>query len=271
MARRSRAKPQPGGDRPPLRICFERILPDELDRDKAARHALRDHLVANAGRALDPDEVGHLARMAVTFSKRWARGSIVRCRFLDGSPTMQKKVQRVAHRWEAFANIRFKFVKAGPAEIRISFHADAGSWSAVGRDALNEDYFPPHQPTMNYGWLRDDTDDEEYSRVVLHEFGHALGCVHEHQSPKFTRKWDVAKVMECFQGPPNYWSKDEIRFNVLEKYSSKGMSATVFDPESIMLYAFDGALFHDGRGPTNTNSHESTLDVKKIAQMYPRK
>ncbi len=27
---------------------------------------------------------------------------------------------------------------------------------------------------MNFGWLEDDTDDEEYRRVVLHEFGHAL-------------------------------------------------------------------------------------------------
>jgi len=43
---------------------------------------------------------------------------------------------------------------------------------------------------MNYGWLRDDTQDEEYSRVVLHEFGHALGCIHEHQQPKFGRVWD---------------------------------------------------------------------------------
>src|SRR5437868_14082357 len=99
---------------------------------------------------------------------------------------------------------------------------------------------PP--PTMNYGWLRDNTPNDEYSRVVLHEFGHALGCVHEHQSPKFTRKWNTAAVMKYFKGPPNYWSPDDIRHSVLEKYSPRGVSATRFDPKSIMLYPLDGAL-----------------------------
>jgi len=43
--------------------------------------------------------------------------------------------------------------------------------------------FHHHEPTMNYGWLKDDTDDVEYRRVVIHEFGHALGAIHEHQNP----------------------------------------------------------------------------------------
>ena len=86
-----------------------------------------------------------------------------------------------------------------PAEIRVSFYADDGSWSAVGHDALNQSYFPPHQPTMKDGWLRDDTDDEEYQRVVLHEFGHALG-MRERQSPTFDREWDLAAVLEVTPG-----------------------------------------------------------------------
>jgi hypothetical protein len=123
---------------------------------------------------------------------------------------------------------------------------------------------------MNYGWLRDDTDDEEYKRVVLHEFGHALGCIHEHESPKFKRKWNKAAVYKYFSGPPNHWSKADIDSNVLDKYSSKGVAATVFDPKSIMLYAFDAALFSDGLGPTNENKALSTTDVKMIGTMYPK-
>jgi hypothetical protein len=129
-------------------------------------------------------------------------------------------------------------------------------------------YFPLHQPTMNYGWLHDDTDANEYSRVVLHEFGHALGCIHEHQSPTFTRVWNRPAVMRYFQGPPNYWSSADIQSNVLSKYSPKGISATQFDPKSIMLYEFDGALFSDGRGPTNTNTKLSPSDIKMIKTMY---
>ena len=255
----------------PVRICFERIIPDHLDPERTVRREMRRQMIDAAGGAgkLKADGVAHVTRMALINSKKWTAGSTLRCRFLDGSAKMKKKVTAIAKEWEKYADIKLKFVPSGPAEIRISFYADDGSWSAVGRDALNTSYFPLHQPTMNYGWLRNDTDDEEYHRVVTHEFGHALGCIHEHQQPKFERKWDVAAVMKYFQGPPNFWTPADIKSNVLEKYSPKGISATVFDPKSIMLYAFDGALFADGLGPTNENSTVSSKDVAMIKKMYP--
>lgn len=254
-----------------VKICFERIIPDELDPERMVRRQLRQQMIEAAGGEgkLKADGVHRVARMAVVNTKRWAAGSVLRCRFLDGSKKMQDKVKAIALEWQKFADIKLKFVTKGAAEIRISFFADEGSWSAVGRDALNTSYFPLHQPTMNYGWLRDDTNNEEYHRVVTHEFGHALGCIHEHQSPTFDRKWDVAAVMKYFQGPPNFWSTDDIKSNVLDKYSPKGISATQFDPKSIMLYSFDGALFADGKGPTNENTVLSATDKRMIKRMYP--
>jgi len=253
------------------RICFERIIPDELDPERMVRRAMRSEMIAAAGgeRALKAEGVAGIARMAVIRSKRWAPGAEVRCRFLDGSPKMKAKVRTLAKEWEKYANVKLKVVASGTAEVRISFYADAGSWSAVGRDALNASYFPPHQPTMNFGWVRDDSNAEEDRAVVLHEFGHALGCIHEHQAPTFSRKWNEAAVMKYFQGPPNYWDPESIRQNVLLKYSPQGIAATKFDPKSIMLYAFDAELFSDGLGATNENTKLSTLDVGMIKQMYP--
>lgn len=253
----------------PVRICFERIIPDEIDPERPVRRALRDVMAAGSGRTLNPDGMAHIARMAVAISKKWQPGEVVKCRFLDGSATLRRNVEAVAHQWEQHCSIRFRFVASGPASIRISFTADPGSWSAVGRDALNAAYFPLHQPTMNFGWLRDNSPADEYSRVVLHEFGHALGCVHEHQSPTFTRVWNTQAVMRAFQGPPNYWTPAEIRHNVLGRYSAAGISATQFDPKSIMLYSFDGALFSDGLGPTNSNTRPSPTDIRMIRAMYP--
>lgn len=255
-------------------ICFERIIPDELDPEQHVRRALRGEMIAAAGGAkkLKADDVAHLTRMALIASKKWAlwsTGFALRCRFLDGSAKMQKKVRTLAKEWEKHANVKLKFVTKGPAEIRISFYADDGSWSAVGRDALNASYFPLHQPTMNFGWVRDESDPVEDRAVILHEFGHALGCIHEHQAPTFDRKWNQAAVMKYFQGPPNYWDEEEIRQNVLSKYSPKGIQATKFDPQSIMLYSFAAALFSDGRGPTNENSQLSPTDRTMIKQMYP--
>lgn len=256
-------------DHGPMRICFERIIPDELDHERPARRALREFMVSSAGKTLNAEGIAHIARMAAVNSKKWRPGATLKCTFVDGSASMKKKVEAIAHQWEKHESIKFRFVKSGLAEIRISFFADPGSWSAVGRDALNQSYFPRHQPTMNYGWLRDDTADREYARVVLHEFGHALGCIHEHQQPKFTRIWDKEAVLKYFQGPPNYWSPADIQSNVLDKYSPAGLSATRFDPKSIMLYEFDGRLFSDGLGPTNTNTKLSATDVKMIRSMYP--
>jgi len=177
-------------------------------------------------------------------------------------------VQGKAAIWQQFANINITFADDPDAEIRISFQADAGSWSAIGNDCLISSYFPAYQPTMNFGWLRDDTDDTEYERVVVHEFGHALGCIHEHQSPTEDLKWNADAVYQAFSGPPNYWSKDEIDHNILQKYSPEGISATSFDTDSIMLYQFDGSLFTDGVG-TPLNTHLSDKDKGMIAQMYP--
>jgi hypothetical protein len=47
------------------------------------------------------------------------------------------------------------------------------------------------------------------------------------------------------------------------------VSATRFDPKSIMLYSFDGALFSDGLGPTNENTTVSKDDTRMMKAMYP--
>jgi hypothetical protein len=178
-------------------------------------------------------------------------------------------VKDKARIWQDYAGIGIEFVGDPDAQVRISFTADSGSWSAIGRDCLIAEVFPANQPTMNFGWLRDNTPELEYQQVVLHEFGHALGCIHEHQSPDEHLKWDAEAVYSAFSGPPNFWSKEEIEINVLRKYSPEGINATRFDPTSIMLYQFDGALFVDGIG-TPCNSELSEGDKAMIGHMYPR-
>jgi hypothetical protein len=277
-------------------ICFDRVIPEGYAparsmaqraavsryaatlqqksgvpvRDVSARASFGQNVakVENLGE-LDANHPITVARMAIILQKQWENGHTLRCTFLDGDDLQQQKVQDNARKWQDYANIQLNFGNDPDAEIRISFQADSGSWSAIGTDCLVTDYFPQYQPTMNFGWLRDDTSDAEYERVVVHEFGHALGCIHEHQSPNEHLKWNVESVYATFSGPPNYWSKDDIDHNILEKYSPNGISATRFDKKSIMLYEFDGSLFTDGKG-TPLNTTLSKLDEQMIGQMYPK-
>lgn len=255
-----------------MRTCIDRVVPEGLVVSRDVAHAVavkqaRAIMKSKPPGKLDAGQVIQ-ARMAVVNLKKWHDAQKIRCRFLDGSPTQRQRVQAKAHIWEKYARIKLVFGNDPDAEIRISFVADPGSWSAVGTDCLVETYFPKHQATMNFGWLKDDTDDQEYERVVVHEFGHALGCIHEHQSPKEKLHWNRAAVYAAFSGPPNNWSKAEIDQNILQKYSPKGIDATAFDMKSIMLYQFDASLFTDHVG-TPLNYQLSAHDEQFIKAMYP--
>jgi hypothetical protein len=38
---------------------------------------------------------------------------------------------------------------------------------------------------------------------VIHEFGHALGLIHEHQNPSGGIQWNKPVVCRYYEGPPN--------------------------------------------------------------------
>ncbi|WP_437591176.1 M12 family metallopeptidase [Sorangium sp. So ce1000] len=253
-----------------IHICYDRTLPLALE-ETARRIAVQENPANEVDPNLNPDDpnLAPAERIALIAQKRWRAGKRLRIRFLDGSPTMQAKVAHYAMEWTRYANITFDFGNSEFSEIRISFYADRGSWSALGTDALVQQYFPLYQPTMNFGWLRDDTSDVEYSRVSIHEFGHALGAIHEHQNPQGGIQWNEDAVYRYFSGPPNNWSRETIYSNVIAKYSADILIGTEFDPASIMLYQFPAGLTRSGLG-TRLNTTLSQRDIDFIKVAYPR-
>ena len=164
------------------------------------------------------------------------------------------------------ANLKLIFVEDGDAELRIAFEPD-GSWSYIGRDALE---IPQNEPTMNYGWLTPESSEDEYSRVVLHEFGHAFGAIHEHQNPSAGIPWNKEAVYRYYMGPPNNWPRDQIDNNLFRRYSKNITNFTNFDSNSIMLYPIPAEFTTNGVAIGGRNSQLSELDIQFMKQQYPK-
>lgn len=209
---------------------------------------------------------GGVRRAVVERFKLWEIGRRLRVKFLDGVAEVQEKVAAVAKQWEAVANITFEFVSRGPSEIRVSFAEEGFSWSTVGTDALT---VPSRKPTMNYGWLEPTTSEREYQRVVLHEFGHSLGMVHEHQNPAALGQipWDKPKVYAYYAEQD--WSRDDVDSNIFDVYAEDSTNHSAFDPTSIMQYAVPDSLTI-GTYAIGWNTALSQTDRDFMRRQYPK-
>lgn len=252
----------------PVKICFDRILEDD-ELILASRLSIEENMANLPIMPVEADDFGFFSpdpiELALKASALWSPGRVLRCRFLGGDPIVQRKVEEVAHQWEQYANIKFLFGDDPDAEIRIAFIEGAGSWSYLGTEALG---ISKDRPTMNYGWLKPITSDTEYNRTVTHEFGHALGCIHEHQNPSTSIPWDKPAVYRYYGGPPNNWSPSKVDVNLFQRYSADQTQFSEFDRESIMLYPIDNRLTI-GDYEVGWNTKLSDMDKNYIGTIYP--
>ncbi len=207
-------------------------------------------------------------RAALVKASRWNAGDTITISFLDGDPGVQQKVQNVAQGWTAsgLANLTLDFRKnTNDTLVRISFQ-NPGSWSVIGTTCRQ--VTDKTQPTMNFGWLTPRSDDEEIRRVVLHEFGHALGLIHEHQNPAQGIQWNRDAVIRDLSAPPNSWSLDVIEHNMFEPYAAAETNFTKTDQDSIMMYPIPDSWTLDGFS-VGLNSELSKTDKSFIHTQYP--
>lgn len=194
----------------------------------------------------------------------WENGKTIYIKFLSGSKAMQDKVKAIVKEWEKYANLKFEFVQVGASNIRINLDNKGGHNSMIGTLANNA---AEDERTMNF----DTTDFKTYAamrRTVLHEFGHAIGLLHEHYSPVAGIPWNKQAVYEELKKTQG-WDKTTVDVNLFQQYNISYTNGTEYDKNSIMHYPVFARWTTNGFS-VDWNNDLSDGDKKLIGLLYPK-
>lgn len=239
-----------------LRVCLDRFVgevPPAYTKEGRSNLSSKD----------DKD------RLVLLTSKKWPKKNL-KVAFLEGTPAQKEIVKNYAKQWTNHANITFDFSGStgttDPADIRIAFNEDDGSWSYLGVDALSIDF---DQPTLNLGWITPDEPEASKRDTIIHEFGHALGCIHEHQHPLGGIDWNKEQVYTDLGGPPNRWPRETVDHNIFQRYDENITAFSKLDPKSVMMYRIPARWTNNGKSYGFDVNGLSELDIFFIKNMYP--
>jgi hypothetical protein len=278
-----------------------------------ARTQVRDRFLSE----LPPSTHGFSPQFVIETLKRWDPGMTVRVAFNGGSNALRKQISDSASVWLVLtdrnvtkANIKLDFgynpatgayrswspADTQPAaEVRISFN-QAGYWSVVGRDSQDPSIVKAGEASMNFGGFTVGLP-PDWHAVIAHEFGHAFGFQHEHQSPlggcdsqfrwfddpqyEPTRDQFGQYIIDAngrrpgiytvLGGPPNNWPAAQVDFNLKQLANSSAFHVGPFDSKSVMMYSFPAWMFVSPQSPCHTNENLVLSDQDKagFVQTYP--
>lgn len=213
---------------------------------------------------------------------RFDPGEPVRVCFFEGSTALRAKIAAVANRWAEIPETSLKFDFGDPSSprtcssrefnhIRVGFRYK-GYWSLVGRESV--ELAAQNEQSMNFARFNTvPPPAARFERVVLHEFGHALGMYHEHQNEtgrcEKEYNWDLVK--KELMGDPNYWTEEQVKHNMGPR-PGQGEPGP-FDVKSIMIYSFPPEFYVNGNASHCFATETSSLsdgDVDGLKKLFPK-
>ena len=174
--------------------------------------------------------------------------------------SVKEAIKRIVReRIEPLVNLKFNFIEdTSKAMVKIGFDLNDGAWSVVG---YNKRMVTQTKSTMNFQWFQVST--------ILHEFGHLLGLVHEHQNPNGNPiQWNREAVLKWALETQG-WDVKDIEDNILNSENKESINGSTFDPLSIMLYFYPAELTTNNMG-AQQNLRLSGKDVLWICKTYPK-
>lgn len=207
--------------------------------------------------------------IAVLTSKYWgSKGVVLSVQFLDNPDAETRRMilsdEIGANAWGKFGNVQFRET-TGQGQVRIA-RGQGGYWSYLGTDNAR---IPLNQPTMNLQGFTSHTEVSEYRRVVKHEFGHAIGCPHEHMRREIVNLLDPNKTIAYFQRTQG-WGRAKVIQQVLTPLDEGSLlGPTPADVTSIMCYQLPGECTKSGLPITGGDDIDPS-DGRYIGGIYPK-
>ena len=199
----------------------------------------------------------------------WDPGATISVKFMPGaSQSLRNEVINYAKVWEQYANVKFKFLpdNAPQAMIRVKLTNEDGAWSLLGTQC---NAIAQSEHTMNLDTIgfKEQSTPAYWRGTVIHEFGHALGLMHEQSYPGGI-KWNKPAVYEYYLKNTD-WDSAMIESQVFEVNDLFYTNGTAYDSKSIMQYWVSKQFTLDGvEIPANTDL--SLGDKLLIAALYPK-
>lgn len=206
------------------------------------------------------------ARLALLTSKYWGpAGKQLTVSFIDNpAKALRDRILGHMNAWSEFCGMSFVWSQSGGV-IRVT-REYAGYWSYLGVDALG---VARDEPTFCLQGFTMQTKESEFTRVVRHEAGHAVGFHHEQLRRKIVDRLDVRKTLDYFARTQG-WDEASTRFNVLTPIEDAALTASdLTDETSIMCYQLPASITKDGR-PIPGGADFSATDRTHAAKVYPK-
>ncbi len=219
----------------------------------------------------------NLNAAVIVIDKMWSSNTELVVVFLDGDPVLIDKVKNISQQWLKKTNLSFKFylsLNTAPnkTHIRVSFKSHTGSKLGNQKDLLSK------EATLNlFDLTSSKISDSGAQRLILHEFGHALGLEHEFRSPywPYNQAANAKIIKKCAPKMKFLGYSDKKAISKCSEISSKlkesSVHSTAYDEISIMNYAI---VFTDTKGrfksiPAQTEL--SYLDQYALQKWYPKR
>ncbi|KAJ7587423.1 hypothetical protein C8J56DRAFT_941874 [Mycena floridula] len=198
----------------------------------------------------------------------WQPSDVITVKFLNGTNADRNEVKEHAVKWtgSGAANLTLKFVSDyEDALVRVKF--DTGSSDTVLGTAC-KGITDQSEPTIELS-IPSNAPSEDRPYFILHEFGHVLGFIHEHQSPNANIPWNRDNVYAYYadRGRTQQWAEHDI----LNVVPAMDVAATrEYDPKSIMLYRIQEDWVTDpSYAAPQVNKALSEKDKWFAARCYP--